>query len=259
MARSSNIRCATRSAANGNAARRRSTSTCPARFGAFYIGADSEKKTPVMMHRAMFGSLERFTGILIEHYAGHLPLWLSPTADRRLHDHPGRRRLRPRNRRGGAKARAFRRHRPAQREDLLQGARTFARQDSRAAVAGKKEAAERTGVDPPAGLAGADVRPSSTRRWRRWRMRRRRPICGDSFNRKGLRRELIPSPLRDGGPGGAGRVEAPLPVRRFPIRRASRPPAPGRRSRRFSDTRGAATQKPRRKATGPNVRTAAKL
>ncbi|MDJ0448921.1 threonine--tRNA ligase [Methylocystis sp. JR02] len=50
----------------------------PVRFGAFYIGADSEKKIPVMIHRAMFGSLERFTGILIEHYAGHLPLWLSP-------------------------------------------------------------------------------------------------------------------------------------------------------------------------------------
>ena len=50
----------------------------PGRFGAFYIGADSEKTTPVMIHRAMFGSLERFTGILIEHYAGHLPLWLSP-------------------------------------------------------------------------------------------------------------------------------------------------------------------------------------
>ncbi len=50
----------------------------PGRFGAFYIGADSEKETPVMIHRAMFGSLERFTGILIEHFAGHLPLWLSP-------------------------------------------------------------------------------------------------------------------------------------------------------------------------------------
>ena len=50
----------------------------PGRFGAFYIGADSEKMTPVMIHRAMFGSLERFTGILIEHFAGHLPLWLSP-------------------------------------------------------------------------------------------------------------------------------------------------------------------------------------
>lgn len=50
----------------------------PGRFGAFYIDADSEKKTPVMIHRAMFGSLERFTGILIEHFAGHLPLWLAP-------------------------------------------------------------------------------------------------------------------------------------------------------------------------------------
>jgi threonyl-tRNA synthetase len=50
----------------------------PERFGAFYIGAESEKITPVMIHRAMFGSLERFTGILIEHFAGHLPLWLAP-------------------------------------------------------------------------------------------------------------------------------------------------------------------------------------
>jgi threonyl-tRNA synthetase len=50
----------------------------PGRLGAFFIGPDSEKTTPVMIHRAVFGSLERFTGILIEHYAGHLPLWLSP-------------------------------------------------------------------------------------------------------------------------------------------------------------------------------------
>src|SRR5712692_7708529 len=50
----------------------------PGRLGAFYIDEHSQKVTPVMLHRAMFGSLERFTGILIEHYAGHLPLWLSP-------------------------------------------------------------------------------------------------------------------------------------------------------------------------------------
>ena len=50
----------------------------PMRLGAFYIAPDSEKTVPVMIHRAMFGSLERFTGILIEHYAGHLPLWLEP-------------------------------------------------------------------------------------------------------------------------------------------------------------------------------------
>ena len=50
----------------------------PARLGAFYIAPSGEKVTPVMIHRAMFGSLERFIGILIEHHAGHLPLWLSP-------------------------------------------------------------------------------------------------------------------------------------------------------------------------------------
>ena len=50
----------------------------PERFGAFYIAANSEKTTPVMVHRAICGSLERFIGILLEHYAGHLPLWLAP-------------------------------------------------------------------------------------------------------------------------------------------------------------------------------------
>jgi threonyl-tRNA synthetase len=51
----------------------------PGRLGAFYIAPSGEKVVPVMLHRAMFGSLERFIGILIEHYAGHLPLWLAPT------------------------------------------------------------------------------------------------------------------------------------------------------------------------------------
>ncbi len=50
----------------------------PERFGAFYIGSDSEKKQPVMVHRAICGSMERFLGILIENYAGHLPLWFAP-------------------------------------------------------------------------------------------------------------------------------------------------------------------------------------
>ncbi len=53
--------------------------TLPERFGAFYIDKDGNKQTPVMLHRAMFGSLERFTGILIEHHAGAFPLWLAPT------------------------------------------------------------------------------------------------------------------------------------------------------------------------------------
>jgi threonyl-tRNA synthetase len=50
----------------------------PERFGAFYIDSDGEKKVPVMVHRAICGSMERFLGILIENYAGHMPLWFAP-------------------------------------------------------------------------------------------------------------------------------------------------------------------------------------
>ncbi|SNZ08464.1 threonine--tRNA ligase [Cohaesibacter gelatinilyticus] len=50
----------------------------PGRLGAFYINTAGDKVSPVMIHRALFGSLERFCGILIEHYAGHFPLWLAP-------------------------------------------------------------------------------------------------------------------------------------------------------------------------------------
>ena len=50
----------------------------PARLGATYIGEDGNRHMPVMLHRAIFGSLERFIGILLEHYAGELPLWLAP-------------------------------------------------------------------------------------------------------------------------------------------------------------------------------------
>ena len=50
----------------------------PERLGGNYIAEDGLKHNPVMLHRALFGSLERFTGILLEHYAGNLPLWLSP-------------------------------------------------------------------------------------------------------------------------------------------------------------------------------------
>ena len=56
----------------------------PARLGATYIGEDGQKHTPVLLHRAMFGSLERFIGILLEHHAGNLPLWLAPTQARVL-------------------------------------------------------------------------------------------------------------------------------------------------------------------------------
>ena len=51
----------------------------PERFGAFYIDSNSEKKQPVMIHRAICGSMERFLGILIENFAGHFPLWMAPS------------------------------------------------------------------------------------------------------------------------------------------------------------------------------------
>ena len=48
------------------------------RFDADYVGADGEKHRPIMIHRVVYGSIERFIGILIEHYAGKFPVWLSP-------------------------------------------------------------------------------------------------------------------------------------------------------------------------------------
>jgi threonyl-tRNA synthetase len=50
----------------------------PERLGASYVGEDGQKHVPVMLHRAILGSFERFIGILIEHYAGKFPLWLAP-------------------------------------------------------------------------------------------------------------------------------------------------------------------------------------
>jgi threonyl-tRNA synthetase len=50
----------------------------PIRFGLKYVGSDGKSHVPVMIHRAPFGSMERFTGVLIEHFAGNFPLWLSP-------------------------------------------------------------------------------------------------------------------------------------------------------------------------------------
>ena len=50
----------------------------PERLGATYVDKDGSKKVPVMLHRALFGSLERFIGILLENYSGKLPFWISP-------------------------------------------------------------------------------------------------------------------------------------------------------------------------------------
>ena len=50
----------------------------PQRFGLEYVAEDGTRKQPVMVHRALYGSVERFFGVLIEHYAGAFPVWLSP-------------------------------------------------------------------------------------------------------------------------------------------------------------------------------------
>ena len=127
----------------------------PGRLGAFYIGPDGEKTLPVMIHRAMFGSLERFTGILIEHYAGHLPLWLVPTqgvvativseADPYAEEVLA-------GAQGGGTAR---RGRSPQREDQLQGPRAFARQGPCAARCGKARGGGAHGVGQAARKPGA--------------------------------------------------------------------------------------------------------
>ena len=117
----------------------------PERFGAFYVDHDGQKKTPVMVHRAICGSMERFAGILIEHFAGHFPLWLAPvqvvvatiTSDARRLCERGRRR---RSTKAGLRVEA----------DLRNEKITYkVREHSLAKVpvllvVGRKEAAERT-------------------------------------------------------------------------------------------------------------------
>jgi hypothetical protein len=102
----------------------------PERFGAFYIDADGSKKAPVMVHRAICGSMERFIGILIEHFAGNFPLWLAPI-QAWSRPSPPKATNTPRWSRRRAARRPARRDRPAQREDQLQGPRAFAGERSR--------------------------------------------------------------------------------------------------------------------------------
>ena len=103
----------------------------PERLDAIYIGEDGEKHRPVMLHRAILGTFERFIGILIEHHAGKFPLWLAPvqavvaTIVSDADDYAQR---------GAGEAaggRAAGRGRPSQREDQLQGARALASPRSR--------------------------------------------------------------------------------------------------------------------------------
>ena len=66
------------SAARGNSPPCSLTLTCPVASDLEYVGADGHLHTPVMVHRALLGSIERFFGVLIEHYAGAFPVWLAP-------------------------------------------------------------------------------------------------------------------------------------------------------------------------------------
>ena len=98
--RRSTSRSRTRSAASGSAPRSSSTSTCPSASTSTYIGEDGKAHRPIMVHRALLGSLERFFGVLIEHYAGALPglaragagrsCSRSPSAQQRLRAQGGR-------------------------------------------------------------------------------------------------------------------------------------------------------------------------
>ena len=76
--RRSNIPCAMPSVVCGSAARSQVDFSMPMRLGAEYVAEDNTRKIPVMIHRAILGSLERFIGILIENHAGAMPLWLAP-------------------------------------------------------------------------------------------------------------------------------------------------------------------------------------
>ena len=93
----------------------------PERFDLEYVGADNERHRPIMLHRALLGSIERFFGVLLEHYAGALPTWLAPvqvrvlpvaTAHEEYAEHVVR--ARPRRRRP---SRPGRRRRPARQAD----------------------------------------------------------------------------------------------------------------------------------------------
>ena len=77
-ARRSISRSRTRSDACGSSGRSSSISICRDDFELEYTGEDNQKHQPIMIHRALFGSIERFFGVLIEHYAGAFPLWLAP-------------------------------------------------------------------------------------------------------------------------------------------------------------------------------------
>ena len=122
----------------------------PERLDANYIGEDGQRHRPVMLHRAILGSLERFIAILIEQYAGRFPLWLAPVQARVLTITSRRRCLCRRGARGARRGRAAGRGRSHQREDQLQDPRAQPGQDPGAAR--RRQA---RGRDPRRGAAPA--------------------------------------------------------------------------------------------------------
>ena len=127
----------------------------PDRLGASYVAEDGRKHTPVMLHRAILGSMERFIGILIEHHAGSLPLWLAPvqavvasiTNDADAYGREVGEAL--------AKAGHPPRARPRQRQDRLQGAPALARQGAADPRGRPARGGAARGVGPQARPAGA--------------------------------------------------------------------------------------------------------
>ena len=188
----------------------------PERFGAFYIAANSEKTTPVMVHRAICGSMERFIGILLEHHAGHLPLWLAPVqivvctitsdADEFALQFAAR-----------AKKRGLRVETDLRNEKINYKVRehSLAKVPVLLAV-GRKEATENTVSMRRLG-SSAQTSMGATRRSKRWPPRRSRRICAISrrpwFSLAGGMRRRAINPGSGRGAhvpdGGAGRCDAP--------------------------------------------------
>ena len=153
----------------------------PERFELEYVGADNARHRPIMLHRALFGSVERFFGVLLEHYAGNLPTWLSPVQVRVLPGGHGPRGVRrqgrrppPGDRRPGRRRRGQRAARQAHPRRQAREAAVHPRGRRR-----RRRRRHRRRQPPRQRQARAWRRPRHVRRAlrRRGRARRRRPPC----------------------------------------------------------------------------------
>ena len=196
----------------------------PERFGAFYVDHDGQKKTPSMVHRAICGSMERFAGILIEHFAGHFPLWLAPGPGRGRDHHVGRRRLCQGGRRSGRDRAGLRVEADLRNEKITYKVREHSLAKVPVLLVVGKEAAERTSRS-----AASDHRSKGRKDWRRRspisRPRRCRPTAvRTSLRMRAAPRSISPStaitssrgPSPDAAsPRRGGAVPGPAPA--FPV------------------------------------------